>query len=122
MRCLRDELQSALHKNSIVKGLEPLHDLFTPFLLKLDCQAAAHWDFEIHFAHEVRFQIRDQFWIPKQKLHGACYLIFCKTPKYACLTSRRILAFSGVFRHSIGPLSLKSFFYRVGTIVRVLRA
>ena len=28
------------------------------------------------FAVEVRFQHRDQFWVPQPKLHGAKYLIF----------------------------------------------
>ena len=44
--------------------------------LRLDCPSIAHWDYVGIFAVEVRFQIRDQFWIPKPKLHEAKYLIF----------------------------------------------
>ena len=33
--------------------------------------------------NQVQFQIRDQFWIPQPRLHGACYLIFCETSKQA---------------------------------------
>ena len=39
----------------------------------------AHWDYIIHFAVEIPFEIRDQFWVPHQKLHGACYLDFVKS-------------------------------------------
>ena len=44
--------------------------------LQLDCPSVRHWDVVTTFAVEVRFQIRDQFWIPQPKLHGACYLRF----------------------------------------------
>ena len=33
------------------------------------------------FSAEVRFQIRDQFWIPQPKLHWGCYLIFFENLK-----------------------------------------
>ena len=57
----------------------------------------------ITFAVDVQFHIRDQFWIIQPKLHGACFLdFFCKISKHTCLTSRRILMFSGVFRHNSG--------------------
>ena len=36
--------------------------------LQLDCPSVRHWDYVITFAVEVRFQIRDQFWIIQPKL------------------------------------------------------
>ena len=46
---------------------------------QLDCPSDGHWDYAGIFAVDIRFQIRDQFWIPQPKLHWVKYLIFCKT-------------------------------------------
>ena len=35
----------------------------------------------ITFTVEAQFQIRDQFWIPQPKLHGAMYLFFFAKPE-----------------------------------------
>ena len=43
-------------------------------LVQLDCSRVAEWVYACIFAVEVRFQIRDQFWIPQLKLHGECDL------------------------------------------------
>ena len=84
--------------------------------LQLRCSSVRHWDYVITFTIEVRFKIWDQFWVPQGKLHGAYVTwIFCKTSKCASLTMRHVLVFSRRFRHIIGPLRTKSFFYWVGT-------
>ena len=44
--------------------------------VQLDSPSDEYWDYADIFAVEVRFQIRDLFWIPQPKLHGAKYLIF----------------------------------------------
>ena len=54
-----------------------------PDLLQLDCPSVTNWGVVITFAVKVQFQIRDQFWIPQPKLHGALYLFFCKISKHA---------------------------------------
>ena len=45
-------------------------------LLQLDCLSVTSRVYAGMFAVEVRFLIRDQFWIPRPKLHGTKYLIF----------------------------------------------
>ena len=82
-------------------------------LLQLDCPSDAHSSVIITFALEVGFQIRDLFWIPQPKLHGACYLIFLQNLKtgfsrfllvfFFYLVSKRW--FPGSSGDSIGPLS-----------------
>ena len=44
--------------------------------VQLDCPSVIHWDYVINFVVEVRFQIRNQFWIPQEKLHGGMSLGF----------------------------------------------
>ena len=70
--------------------------------LQLDWLKIAEWAYAGIFAAEVRFQIRDQFWIPQPKLHGACYLIFLQNLKtfFLCfllvfLRSIKIVIFRG---------------------------
>ena len=65
--------------------------------VQLDCLLVRSWDPVITFAVEVRFQIQNQFWIPQPKLHKACYLTFCKTPKHAHF---------GVFQGILGTQSI----------------
>ena len=43
-----------------------------------DCLSVTSRVYAGMFAVEVRFLIRDQFWIPRPKLHGTKYLIFVK--------------------------------------------
>ena len=50
-------------------------------LLQLDWLAIADWAYASIFAVAVQFQDKDQFWIPHQKLHGACVLDFLKNLK-----------------------------------------
>ena len=44
--------------------------------IQLDCPSDGHWDYAGILPVEIRVQIRDQFWDPQPKLHGAKYLIF----------------------------------------------
>ena len=53
----------------------------TRLRLQLNCPSDGHWGYAGIFAVEVRFQVRDQFWIPQPKLHGAKYLIFFVKPQ-----------------------------------------
>ena len=50
--------------------LKNICELNTEQYLQLDCQSDGHWDYASIFAVKVRFQTRDQFWIPQPKLHG----------------------------------------------------
>ena len=54
--------------------------------LQLDCPSGGHCDYAVIFAVEVRFQIRDQFWIFQPKLpknsKRACSLVFAKKVFY----------------------------------------
>ena len=52
--------------------------------IQLDWPWAAYWAYA---AVDVRFQIYDQFWSPRQKLHGS-YLFFNNTPKRVRLAKR----------------------------------
>ena len=54
-------------------------------LLQLDCPSGGHWDYAGIFAVEVRFQIKDQVWIPQPELDETKFILdfFCKT----CLSS-----------------------------------
>ena len=49
--------------------------------LQLDWPSIAGWAYASIFAVTVRFQIRDQFWIPQPKLRGACILEFLEDEK-----------------------------------------
>ena len=44
--------------------------------IQLDWPYVAGWAYASIFAVAVRFQIHDQFWIPRPKLHGTCTLDF----------------------------------------------
>ena len=81
--------------------------------IQLNCPSVKHWAYASIFAVDVRFQDSDELWISHSKLHGACFLIFCKSSKRARLASFRLLksCFSAGFRDSIGLLSSKSIYY-----------
>ncbi len=49
--------------------------------LQLDGLRIAEWAYAGIIAVAVRFQNQDQFWIPHQKLHGACVFDFFKKLK-----------------------------------------
>ena len=53
-----------------------LRSYVAQIMLQLDWPSIADKAYTDIFAAEAWFQIRDQFWIPQPKLHGACYLIF----------------------------------------------
>ena len=57
--------------------------------LQLDCLSFRHWEYVIAFAVGVRFQIRDQFWIPSPNYTGQSAWFFCKTSKQARYASFR---------------------------------
>ena len=49
--------------------------------VQLDWPSIADWAYASIFAVKVQFHIRDQFWIPQPKLHGACILDFVEKSK-----------------------------------------
>ena len=49
--------------------------------LQPDWPSIADWAYVGIFAVKIRFHIRDQFWIPQPKLHGACILDFVEKSK-----------------------------------------
>ena len=51
------------------------------FYIQLDWPSIAGWAYASIFAVVVRFQIRDQFWVPQPKLHRACILDFFEKSK-----------------------------------------
>ena len=61
------------------------------FLKMLQCLRYGNWitvygrgvvySWIVHQMDKVRFQIRDQFWIPQPKLHRSKYLIFFVKPQ-----------------------------------------
>ena len=44
-------------------------------LLQLDCPSGGHWDYAGIFAVEVRFQIKDQVWIPQPELDETKFIL-----------------------------------------------
>ena len=50
-------------------------------LLQLDWTLIADWDYAGILVVKDLFHIRDHFWIPQPKLHGACILIFFEISK-----------------------------------------
>ena len=70
-------MSSGSYANSQILDAQPprwgLYSSFSKWksLPQLDCPSVTNWDVIIAFAMGIRLQIRDQFWIPQPKLHGA---------------------------------------------------
>ena len=79
--------------------------------MQLDYPSDGHWNYADIFAVEVRFQIRDQFWVLQLKIHWTKYLIFLAKPQNGLVTlvfAKR--CFTGFFEEQIWPFELKSIF------------
>ena len=98
-------------------------NLHTHRSIQLDHPSIIYWEVIITFAAEVRFQTRDQFWIPQPNLHGTWYLIFCKTSKWAfhdfcqCYLPTVFSGFQGGLGTVLALWAQNWFFYLAGTIV-----
>ena len=77
-------------------------------VLQLNCPADGHWEYAGIFAVKLWFQIRDQFWIPHPKLHGAKYFFVKPQNGPVTLCSFCEKVFPGSVRAQNWPFELKS--------------
>ena len=90
--------------------------------LHLNWQSIRYWTHASIFAVDVRFQIREQVWIPRQTLHKT---FFCKMTKWAHLAGFRVfeffcVCFQRVSGQSIGSWAQHGFLLLRRAIVHVL--
>jgi len=67
----------------------------------LACLSVTEGDVAITSAFEIRFQIRDQLWIPQPKLHGTSYLGFSVKSKKISSYSQYSIFEKNVFSEGV---------------------